>query len=401
MRVLQQVQIDGYINEIPIPLSAKEKKALSEEESNRLKALSDVKKSIRTIIHRPTYCYDTYRQTDGTAFPQERKPLSAFTIKNAIQSTKSKTLMSNALNWLLLFAEKKRIYEKKTKKTFSFRLAFITLTLSAKQAHTDEYIKEHMLQPFIYWMQRNYKASYVWKAETQINGNIHFHITIDTFVHWRSVRAKWNSLLSKHSYCKVFQDGTNDKGNSATQIKAIKNEKGLAACIGGYLTKGSIEEKEHYALRKKGNTVVADAINNGFGVSQSIETRMHYTRFVEGRIWACSESLSKISCIVDERSKDFQQTEREFFRGNNLKSLGKQMLAEHLQRVNDQSAEERRVMKTTVEDLEHKYRPFMDVYIHRNLKTCKLPPLLMQKLAEEKKNRKFNGQTFFTVDSLN
>ena len=56
-------------------------------------------------------------------------------------------------------------------------MKFITLTLSDVQAHTDDSIKEHMLQPFLYWLQRYYNCSYVWKAETQINGNIHFHIT--------------------------------------------------------------------------------------------------------------------------------------------------------------------------------------------------------------------------------
>ena len=338
---------------------------------------------------------------DGTNFEQTRAPLSVFNVKNAVQSKKSKTAMSNALNWLLMFSERKRVYSKADKKTFYFRLAFITLTLSDIQSHDDAFIKNHMLQPFLYWLTRNYKASYVWKAETQLNGNIHFHLTIDTFVNWRSIRAKWNSILQKHGYCKMYQDGSNDKGDAATQIKAIKNEKGLAACIGGYLTKGSIEEKEHYALRKKKNTVIADAISNGYGISQNIETRMHYTRFVEGRLWGCSESLSNINCFTTELDTEFQQNEHAFFHDNSLQSLGKKMLLEAEEKHCNVDAQTRAAMHRTFQDLEQQFAPYMNVYIHRNLKFVKLPPLLQKKLQQEKLNRSFNGQTFFTVESLN
>lgn len=309
--------------------------------------------------------------------------------------------MSNALNWMLLFADKKRVYEKKTKKTFSFRLAFNTLTIPYPQRHDDSYIKEHMLQPYLYWLTRYYQASYVWKAETQLNGTIHFHITIDTFVHWRSIRAKWNKILQKHGYVKMYQDGTNDKGDAATQIKAIKNERGLAACIGGYLTKGSIEEKEHELSKKKLQEKIKVAIEKLSGVSQNIENRMHYTRFVDGRLWGCSESLSKIDCFTSELDTKFQEQEHNFFHDNGLKSLGKKMLLEAEEKYAHVDAETRRAMHRTFEDLQHQFAPYMSVYIHRHLKFTKLPPLLEDKLHTEKLKRSFHGQKFFTVESLN
>src|SRR5213079_1819998 len=99
-------------------------------------------------------------------------PTPTFQSKNSIQSRKSYKRLTNAINWMLVFSDKKRVFEKSSGKTFSFRLAFLTLTLSERQKHTDQYIKEHLLQPFLYWLDRSHKASYVWKAESQLNGNI-------------------------------------------------------------------------------------------------------------------------------------------------------------------------------------------------------------------------------------
>lgn len=309
--------------------------------------------------------------------------------------------MKNALNWLLMFAEPKRVYSKTpwvTKKgeirhNFTFRLAFITLTLSAAQNHSDKHIKDHMLQPFLYFITRYYKANYVWKAETQLNGNIHFHITIDTFIHWKVIRKKWNQILARHNYCRTFQDGSNDKGDSATQIKSIKNENGLAKCIGGYLTKNSIEEKYHSELIKKRTVKIEELLKNSSGVTCNIEKKMHYTRFVEGRLWGCSEALSKIKCFTDELDSYYslQNIEHEFFHKNKLRRLSDIMIEKELKHS----------PQANIEHLRDKYRSFRNVFTHKHLRWCHQPPILQQKIADTKSNYKRNSQTFFTVESLN
>lgn len=379
---------------------------------SRKRAKNHRQLTMAKVIHKPTYCVITTVDPDGKPIKYDRHALSPFRSHNEIQSKQSKTKLSNAINWMLLFADKKTIYSKTpyvSKKGeilhyFSFRLAFITLTLSAEQMHNDKYIKEHMLQPFLYWMTRYYKASYVWKAETQLNGNIHFHITIDTFIHWRSIRAKWNHILAKHNYCKVFNDGSNDKGDAATQIKAIKNEKQTAACIGGYLTKNSIEEKyyiEKGKEREKKLEELRKMIEAGNYISCNIENKMHYTRFVEGRIWGCSESLSNIKCFIDESEFGFKDNEREFFHSNKVENLGKKIFNEKQALYRNKSFEEKQVLQVTDEDLKRKLHGLFNVYIHKNLKFCKRPPELEKKIHHEKLNRNFNCQKNFTIESIN
>src|SRR6185369_3020887 len=183
----------------------------------------------------PTYAVWFYRAINHTPNPNK---LPALNKHNGEVSNKAKTKIRNAVNWMLLFTERKFIYRKAEKKTFSFLLNFITLTLPTQQKHTDEDLKELLLTPFIQWLTKTQNAfMWLWKAEAQSNGNIHFHITTHQFVHWKSIRSKWNKLLAKNGYCKVFQDGTNDLGNSATQVKAARNANQVGSYLANYIGK--------------------------------------------------------------------------------------------------------------------------------------------------------------------
>lgn len=359
------------------------------------------------VIHKPTYCVTKWHNCYDEPIPHARHSLSAFKSKTETFSGLAVSRMKTALNWLYLFADKKRVHSKapwvnkngKICHDFTFRLAFITLTLSGKQKHTDEHIKEKMLKPFLHWIQRSYKASYVWKAEAQLNGNIHFHITIDTFIHWKSVRAKWNGLLASQGYSKCFQDGSNDKGDAATQIKAIRNEKGHAGIVGGYLTKGSIEEKEHYRLKNKLVTI-DELLQGSEGVSCNIETKKHYSRFIDGRLWSQSQSLSNINVEFDEFDPDFKATEKSFFHDNDLKNLGTVLFKEAKEKHKGKTESERIVLGYDDVSLKKKFCKFHNVFVHKNLKSLRIPDKISKLIADEKANRSLNTQRSFTVESL-
>lgn len=373
----------------------------------RTKKRYEKRPTFARVLHKPNYCVlQSIDAETNRPFRGNSHSLSPFSARKEVQSKQSIKGMTNAINWMFLFSEKKNIYSKKPfinnkgelQHNFKFRLAFITLTMPGEQVHSDEYIKKHMLQPFLYWLTRYYTANYVWKAETQLNGNIHFHITIDTFVHWRSIRAKWNSICAKHNYCKFYQEeGTNDKGNAATQIKAIRNEDGIARIIGGYLTKGSIEEKEHQQLKKNREQKLQEIIEKGNYISCNIQNRMHYTRFVEGRVWGCTEALSNINCFLDESEGfyNLHSEEKTFFthHGNKVKQLLQIM-------VNEKNKKQKMTIEEEFE-FRQQHHALRSIYIHPNLLYCKLPPTLAGKISDLKKNHKQNLQTHFTVESLN
>jgi hypothetical protein len=170
--------------------------------------------------------------------------------------------LRHAIQWMLLCSKVKTVYSLKTKKSYSYRLAFITLTLSESQKHTDEEVKQLMLRPLLKWVERQGCKLWVWKAETQKNGRLHFHITVDGFIHWKSLRKKWNQIQYKHGYKKAFEgkDGAN-----STDIHAVRNARKIGSYIEKYICKTQDDR-----------------------------------RLVDGRLWGCSMALSRMKYRTDD-----------------------------------------------------------------------------------------------------
>lgn len=75
---------------------------------------------------------------------------------------------------------------------------FVTLTLPFKQLHDDNDIKREIFTPFMQEMIRNWNIKcYVWVAETQENGNLHFHVLMDRAIPALRLRQIWNKHLNK------------------------------------------------------------------------------------------------------------------------------------------------------------------------------------------------------------
>ena len=114
-------------------------------------------------------------------------------------SFKGRRRVQNSINWLLYYAKDKRIYNEKRGKYFNFKINFITLTLPTLQFHTDNTIKSKALNSFLTYLRKHFGLNnYIWRAECQSNGNIHFHIATDTYIPWFIIRSTWNRQLRKH-----------------------------------------------------------------------------------------------------------------------------------------------------------------------------------------------------------
>jgi hypothetical protein len=95
-------------------------------------------------------------------------------------------------------------YEQLRKK---YHLTFVTLTLSAPQFHSDEKLKRFLFWPWMEVIQRYYGVTnYIWRAEPQENGNIHFHVLIDKFIKHELIRHHWNYHQNKLGYIQKYSD---------------------------------------------------------------------------------------------------------------------------------------------------------------------------------------------------
>lgn len=168
-------------------------------------------------------------------------------------SSKAAARIRKAVRLMIWTAQKKRVYYKQENKWFTFYISFVTLTLSSKQIHSDEQIKQQILQPFLRSIKIKYGVhKYIWKAETQDNGNIHFHLTIDKYIHWRSIRNSWNKFQESLGY--ISASGISDP--NSTDVHSVKR----------------IDKLENYLIKY---------------LSKNDNTK----RKIEGAVWNCSANL--------------------------------------------------------------------------------------------------------------
>jgi hypothetical protein len=159
---------------------------------------------------------------------------------NPYGSQKSTTRIKLAINWLAYISQKQKVYCDELKKNIPFTLNHFTLTLPVYQVksyifhsgkeifindknrsfvafptclkkinynYTDRFIKHDLLNHFLTICRRDFHIdSYVWRAETQSNGNIHFHITTNKFVYLSDLRSAWNTVLSKTKMIQLYHE---------------------------------------------------------------------------------------------------------------------------------------------------------------------------------------------------
>lgn len=179
----------------------------------------------------------------------------------------AKRRLAQALTLLIEISREKWETNPTTGKRFKFRLAFQTLTLSAPQNElTDRQIKEELLQPYLRKQRRRGMKNYVWKAEQQQNGNIHFHIITDVLINHTNIRDDWNNLQSKLGFISAFERKHGHRDPNSIDVKSVRNENVLTKYLLKYMLKDSDKTKQ---LRLDKN----------------------YSKKAKGKIWDCSQNL--------------------------------------------------------------------------------------------------------------
>lgn len=141
--------------------------------------------------------------TMGQKLPEQFKNNS----HNGKISKSAFTKISRAIDYLLFMAKPKRLPDTKHGKGLFFKVNFVTLTLSSKQIHSDEQIAIHCFRPFLNTLRKRYPhINYIWRAERQSSGGIHYHIVTDRFIHWNELRNLWNKCQQNLGYVTRYRE---------------------------------------------------------------------------------------------------------------------------------------------------------------------------------------------------
>jgi hypothetical protein len=219
---------------------------------------------------------------------------------NGSMSKKATRRITNAVNWLVASAKQKWVFDKASSRRYSFKVNFITLTLpTLDHGVTDHQFKSVLLHNFINTCRYKYDMkNYVWKVETQANGNIHAHFTTDTFIHWKSVRDVWNRILLKHGvidkYRKKHENLTFDDYvdlYDPTKSKDIESLRRafIQGCDASWNDPNSTDVHAVHKVKD-----IASYLAKYMGKSDDDR------RKVKGRLWGCSTNLSETNKLMIE-----------------------------------------------------------------------------------------------------
>lgn len=139
---------------------------------------------------------------------------------NGVLSKQATKRLKLAIEYFLLLNRSITKKSSKLHKTIDKQITFITLTLPSKQIHTDNEIKAKCLNQFLIEISKyNYVSNYVWRAEYQENGNIHFHILVNKYICWRDLRYRWNRIINKLGYVDRYSENMKSFHSSGFRLR--------------------------------------------------------------------------------------------------------------------------------------------------------------------------------------
>jgi len=226
----------------------------------------------------------------------------------------AKRKISKSLDYLIYLSGSKSTRKPYHGKNFTSKVNFITLTLSSPQIHSDQEIKKLLLNQFLIEMTKRWNVTrYVWKAEKQDNGNIHFHIVTSNFIPWNEIRNVWNRIQQKLGYVTRYRENREDwhkhgfkydkkRGSKWPYNKQLKAYKvGLQT---GWDNPNSIDVhslrnigniKSYMVKYMSKNKEYSEKEIKQFNELSEIEKEEIKSRNeISGRLWSCSNNLVKL-----------------------------------------------------------------------------------------------------------
>jgi hypothetical protein len=182
-------------------------------------------------------------------------------------------------------------------------VTFTTLTLPTVQKHSDNWIKRYMLNEFLEYIQKKHKViNYIWKAEAQQNGNIHFHIMADSYLpnaakvsvkRQGRINEAWNMICTKYGYLEGYKEARIAEARAGKMSKSARKwNKAFNYSVPNSTDVHKLSDKakpESYICKY----VAKNESDEVWNKEQQCFIQVP-RRAIEGRLIGCSDALKEI-----------------------------------------------------------------------------------------------------------
>lgn len=250
--------------------------------------------------------YPTTENKDRNKEDKPELPLHERLKNHGIMSEYSRRKMKKSIEWLNFAANEKRMKYRKSGRTIKMRLAFVTLTLPSSQRHSDQIIKRKCLNYLLIELRKFHGLrNYIWRAEKQINGNIHFHLVCDSFLDADMLRRRWNRIVNTLGYVDEYQKKMKASIHDFSDYVKLYHKTGSYMDLKRRYHAGKSSEWSNpnstdvHSTRKIRNMVaylmkyMCKNVESPELLSDEDRKRL----LVDGQIWGLSESLTRMRNI--------------------------------------------------------------------------------------------------------
>lgn len=162
---------------------------------------------------------------------------SAVTYSGKVTNSSAKRIRK-AVSIFVQKSKKRIIYNTVTKKTQSFQLSFLTLTIPDVTTNDSSYYYKILLKPFLRKIRTKYQVEdYVWKAELQNRGSIHYHITLNQFIPLTWLKDTWNEILNSNNLMESYKAKYNNISPNSIDIHSVVDVENIEAYLCKYISK--------------------------------------------------------------------------------------------------------------------------------------------------------------------
>lgn len=197
----------------------------------------------------------------------------------------AKKRLTRCVELMLMATKSTWIYNKYKKKHYPFKVGFLTLTIYSPERNvTGKESHKTVLEPFLLWLRRKHGVKmYIWKAELQERGQVHYHLLLDTWVDKLKLEDEWNKLqinagyLDMDKYYKKF----GHRNVPSTKIHALYKKRNVT----GYIKKVVAAE-----MQNRKAAIMAE-LNYTGGMTPEMAKTVQNRLSIHGKVWDCSINL--------------------------------------------------------------------------------------------------------------
>jgi hypothetical protein len=219
-------------------------------------------------VYIPKVLNEGKKLTDKELIHLEKKRQEAYD-KGDLSKASRRNLI-NSLDWLVYRTATSSVIGRKRLQTAKRNLGLITLTLPQEMNTNCKFVKDIMFNTFLTSLrQREKKLSYVWKAERQKNGRLHFHLVVNKFFDWEWLNNLWFGICLKNNYAMEWTTGERKIKPKCVDVAGVRKVEKIRAYLIKYMSKGSDLQP------------------------------------IDGRLWGSSYDISRLSKVMLEVSPEF------------------------------------------------------------------------------------------------